>query len=419
MARSWKDEEDQRALLRRIRELVTEEVRERGLADAEPAATRALAQRVAEAELRAAGVNAVQYQAMMREVLSYIGTGFGPLQPLFEDPATEEVMINRHDDVWVYRAGRHERRPEVRFRDDDEVVALVQRLVGQIGRQFNFANPIVDGRLPDGSRLNAILSGAVADRSGGVSARGTAVTIRRIVARPDFDALAAQGAIPTPEAAAYIERAVVAKRNLLVIGGMASGKTTYLNAFLGLVPQHERIAIAEDVLELDDPVPNTVRMEVRRANAEGTGGVSLSDLIHATMRIRPDRIIVGEVRSTEIGPMVTAMNIGHPGSMGTLHANGPKPALHRLEGLYRSATGFDDRLCRDTLASTLHLLIHVGFLDGGARRILEIASLDGYDEADEGYVVRPVFAWRGGVFVDTGYRPSWEAQVEGGAGAAG
>ena len=155
---------------------------------------------------------------------------------------------------------------------------------------------------------------------------------------------------------------------------------------------------------------------MRRPNAEGSGGVGLADLIHATMRIRPDRIIVGEVRSTEIGPMLTAMNIGHPGSMGTLHANGPKPALHRLEGLFRAATGYDDRLCRDTLASTLQLLVHVGFRDG-ARRILEIAALDGYDEAGEGYVVRPVFAWRGGVFVDTGHRPSWDGTGEGGAAA--
>ena len=226
VARSWKEEEDQRALLRRIRELVTEAARERGIGDDDAEGMRALARQIAEAELRAAGTNAVQFQAMMREIMSYIGTGLGPLQPLFEDPATEEVMVNRHDEVWVYRAGRHERRPEVRFRDDDEVVALVQRLVGQIGRQFNFANPIVDGRLPDGSRLNAILSGAVADRGGGVSARGTAVTIRRVVARPDFGALLAQGAIPTPEAAGYLERAIAAKRNLLVIGGMAARRRT-------------------------------------------------------------------------------------------------------------------------------------------------------------------------------------------------
>jgi pilus assembly protein CpaF len=416
-----KDDAEQQELLRRIRQRLADQARLRGISEGDQT-LRALAQQIAQEELREAGVNYQQQQRLLAEVLAYVGGGYGPLQQLVSDPEVEEVMVNRHDEVWVYRRGAFQR-TDVRFRDDSEVVTLVQRMVAAAGRQFNFANPIVDARLPDGSRLNAVLSGAPQDGTGGVSSRGTAVTLRRVVARPSFEDLVAQGAIPEGDAAEengteearsfpqtaaeFLAQSIRRQVSLLVVGGMASGKTTYLNAFLRLVPEEERIIIVEDVGELNDPVPNVVRLEARRPNAEGEGGIGLPDLVNATLRMRPTRIVVGEVRSLEAGPMITAMTVGHPGSMGTMHADGPLPALHRLEGLVRSATGFDAALSRAYVAEAIRLIVFVGFLRG-RRRILEIAALDGLG-ADGDYAVIPIFTWRGGAFVPTGNSPAWWA----------
>ena len=399
-------EDEVRGLLVVIRQRVAEEIQRRGVRPEDQEQMRVLAREVARGYL----VPLIPRQAgdIERELLSSVGGGYGRLSPLFEAPDVEEVMVNAYDSVWAVQGGKFVRTP-IRFADDQDVVNFVQRLAAEAGRQFNFREPIVDVRLPDGSRMNAVLS----TEFGGVSARGTAVTIRRVVARPDFASFVANGTVPTPEAGEFLAACVRGDApldwplNVLVIGGMASGKSTLLNALLKLVPQDDRLVIVEDVIELDDPVPNIVRMEARRANAEGVGEVTLQTELVATLRMRPVRIVVGEMRQLEAGAFVEASSVGHPGSMSTLHGNNPAAALNRLEGLVRSANGWDDQLTRTTLCSVVQLIVHIGFR-AGRRQLVEIGALEGYS-AGTGYVVQPLFHWEGGQFVRTAYVPSWGA----------
>lgn len=335
-------------------------------------------------------------------------------------------MVNRYDDVWVAAGGEDKRRVEVSgFRGDDDVVSLVERLAAKAGRPFNFREPIVDTLLPDGNRLNAVRAG--------ISLRGTAVTIR--VHRPadqrlSVSDLEGQGMVPGRDAVLglfgstapdepydpdmdcgqFLRLCVRNRVTTLFIGPTGTGKTTVMDAYLRLLPElvgpGVRVVTVEDVAELTDCVPNVVRLQTRRPNSEGVGEVNMATLVAATLRMRPDIIVVGEVRALEGAAFIVAVNTGHSGSMTSIHADSPRAALPRLEGLLRSGTGFDGRLCRDYLCA-LQLLVQIGRDPRtGRRAVREVASLDGLDEEGR-YIVTPLYTWRDGRFQPTGKRPAW------------
>lgn len=249
--------------------------------------------------------------------------GLGPLEELLRDPAVSDVLVNRFDDVWVERSG-HLEKTDVAFSGPEAVVAAVERVIAPLGLRLDRASPAVDARLPDGSRLHAVVDPVAVD--------GPAVAIRRFTeAVPTLDALLQTGAV-RPEGAELLRRAVRERRNLLVTGSTGAGKTTLLNLLSKEIPAGERVVSVEDAAELALS-GHTIRLESRPANSDGAGQVSLEELLRHALRLRPDRIIVGEVRGAEAFELVTAMTTGHDGSMGTIHASTEAEALWRLETL--------------------------------------------------------------------------------------
>ena len=419
-------EEDQVAFLSRVRRIITDEAIERGVAQEDGAAMNALATEVFERESKTSRAHALQRAQLLQEVLSFAAGGYGPLSPLLEIPEIEDIMVNRYDEVWVAAGGGGKRRVEVRgFRGDDDVVSLVERLAAKAGRPFNFREPIVDTLLPDGNRLNAVRSG--------ISLRGTALTIRvhrHGDQRPSVADLEAQGMVPGRDAVLdlfgsaassapydpdmdsgrFLRLCLRNRVTILFIGPTGTGKTTVMDAYLRLLPELVdpglRVVTVEDVAELSDCVPNVVRLQTRHPNSEGVGKVDMETLVAATLRMRPDIIVVGEVRALEGAAFIVAVNTGHAGSMTSIHAASPRAALPRLEGLLRSGTGFDGQLCRDYLCA-LQLLVQIGRDPRTGRRALkEMASLDGLDEEGR-YQVTPLYTWRGGRLLPTGKRPAW------------
>ena len=419
-------EEDQVAFLARVRRAITDEAMERGVPQEDSDAMTRLAQEVFEREAKTIRSNVIQQAELLREVLSFAAGGYGPLTPLLDIPDIEDIMVNRYDDVWIAAGGMEKRRVEVRgFRGDDDVVSLVERLAAKAGRPFNFREPIVDTLLPDGNRLNAVRAG--------ISLRGTALTIR--VHRPgdrrlSVDDLEAQGMVPgrdlslglfgstapadpydpDMDCGRFLRLCVRNRVTTLFIGPTGTGKTTVMDAYLRLLPNlvgpGVRVVTVEDVAELTDCVPNVVRLQTRRPNSEGVGEVGMETLVAATLRMRPDIIVVGEVRALEGAAFIVAVNTGHAGSMTSIHADSPQAALPRLEGLLRSGTGFDGRLCRDYLCA-LQLLVQIGRDERtGRRAVREVASLDGLDPEGR-YLVTPLYTWRDGRFLPTGRRPAW------------
>jgi pilus assembly protein CpaF len=291
--------------------------------------------------------------------------GLGPLEPLLADPAVSDVLVNGPHDVWVERSGRLER-TEVRFRDAAAVVAAVERVIAPLGLRLDRAAPAVDARLPDGSRLHAAVPPASVD--------GPVVAVRRFTAAvPDLDAMVAVGAI-REEGAALLREAVGAGRNLLVCGATGSGKTTLLNVLSGEIPPTERVVTIEEAAELRLS-GHVVRLEARPANAEGAGEITMRALVRHALRMRPDRIVVGEVRGPEALDFLQAMSTGHAGSMGTVHASGPDEALWRLETLALSG---GDRLVPESVHRQVMGAVDVVVLvtrASGARRVVSVAAV--------------------------------------------
>ena len=292
--------------------------------------------------------------------------GLGVLEPLLADPGVSDVLVNAPDEVWIERRGVLER-TAVRFSGPEAVVAAVERVIAPLGLRLDRASPAVDARLPDGSRLHAIIPPAAVD--------GPTVAIRRFVSAVEtLDDAIANGAL-TEEAATLLEGAVADRRNLLVSGGTGSGKTTLLNVLSKAVPDHERVVTIEDAAELRIS-GHVVRLEARPPNAEGAGEITLRTLVRQALRMRPDRIVVGEVRGSEAFDLIQAMSTGHDGSMGTVHANGPEEAMWRLETLALTADrNLPAEAVRRMLRSAIDLIVHLERRDG-RRQVVEIAEVD-------------------------------------------
>ena len=294
--------------------------------------------------------------------------GLGPIEVLLGDPLVSDVLVNGPDEVWVERSGRLERAAGVRFADAAAVVAAVERVVAPLGLRIDRASPAVDARLPDGSRLHAVVPPAAVD--------GPVVAIRRFVpAVDDLDAFEEAGSIDA-RGAELLRRAVVDRRNLLVGGGTGSGKTTLLNALSREIDPGERIVTIEDAAELRLG-GHVVRLEARPPNAEGAGEIRMHTLVRHALRMRPDRIVVGEVRGPEAIDLIQAMSTGHAGSMGTVHANGPEEALWRLETLAMSGElRLPPEAVRRQLRAAVDLVIHLE-RRGTTRRVASIVAVDG------------------------------------------
>jgi pilus assembly protein CpaF len=320
----------------------------------------------------------VRHDALLAELVDEVA-GLGPLQPLFTDPRVTEVMVNGTDRVYVERAGRIERVP-IRL-DATATLRLVERIIGPLGLRLDRSSPIVDARLSDGSRVHAIVPPLAID--------GPCVTIRRFVAcGVDLDAFGV-GAGP----AAFLRWAVEHGANLVVSGGTSAGKTTLCNALAAFVPQDARVVTIEETAELRLPLPHVVRLEARMPNAEGVGGVSVRALVRAALRMRPDRLIVGEVRGGEAFDLLQALNTGHDGSLTTVHANGTGAVVDRLTALVLMAgAGMPAEAVYLQIADALDYVVHVVRRDG-LRRIQSIGEVRRVGTAVR---VEPLFEWTGG-----------------------
>jgi len=299
--------------------------------------------------------------------------GFGPVQPLIDDPEVTEILINRYDDVWVERNGRLERVPHIRFDSDQQVRELAERIALPLRRRIDELNPILDARLPDGSRVCATLHPPALD--------GTVIAIRKFSRQMlGLDGLKAAGTL-SDESIRFLRRCVRARCSILVVGGTSSGKTTILNALSSFIPSDERVITIEDAAELQLQQPHVVRYETRQGNAEGRGEISIRDLVRTALRLRPDRIVVGEVRGREALDMIQANNTGHDGGFSTLHANSARDALNRLEAMVlQEGHGIPIMALRQQIASAFDLIISCVRLRDGRRRIAEIVEIDGLEQ---------------------------------------
>lgn len=295
--------------------------------------------------------------------------GLGPIEPLMQDESIQDILVNGHSSVYIERRGVLELTP-IRFRDDEHLMQIIDRIVSSIGRRVDESSPMVDARLEDGSRVNVIIHPLALD--------GPILSIRKFGQNPlTIDDLISYGTLPA-EIAAYLEAAVKSKLNILISGGTGAGKTTLLNILAGYIPDNERIITIEDSAELRLQQPHVVRLESRPANVEGKGEVTLTDLVRNSLRMRPDRIIVGESRGAEVLDMLQAMNTGHPGSMSTIHANSPKDALSRMEVMLSMGTSvFSEMAMKALLGSAINIIVQLARLPDGKRILMSVSEMAG------------------------------------------
>jgi len=341
-------------------------------------------------------------QRLVREIARDV-MGLGPIEPFLDDASVSEVMVNGTDFIYVERGGVIER-TRSRFISEEHLRRVIDRIVSQVGRRIDESSPMVDARLTDGSRVNAIVPPLSLD--------GSILTIRKFAKDPfRADDLVAMGTL-TPAVAVVLSGAVQGGMNVLVSGGTGTGKTTLLNVLSSFALAHERIVTIEDAVELQLHQEHVIRLEARPSNIEGQGEVSIRDLVRNSLRMRPDRIIVGEVRGAEALDMLQAMNTGHDGSLSTVHANGPRDALARVETMVLMA-GFDlpSRAIREQIASALNLVVHIERFRDGKRRVANVTEVLGM----EGDVIsmQDIFRWdyAAGTLVPTGIRPEFETRL--------
>jgi pilus assembly protein CpaF len=329
--------------------------------------------------------------------------GHGPIEPLLQDDSVSEVMVNGCNDVWVERSGTLHKTP-VRFTDDHHLRRIINKIVAQVGRRIDESSPMVDARLPDGSRVNAVLPPLSLD--------GPLLTIRKFSKhRWDLNGLVAINSLPM-EAKEFLEACIKAELNILVAGGTGSGKTTLLNAMSAAISESDRIVTIEDAAELRLNQAHVLRLESRPKNIEGQGEIPIRELLRNSLRMRPDRIIVGEVRGSEAFDMLQAMNTGHDGSLSTLHANTPRDALSRLESMVLMAgVDFPMKAIRQQVSRALDLVVQIERFPDGARKVSSITEV----QRMEGEVVttQEIFEYQidklhteaGGQLRYTGLRP--------------
>lgn len=334
---------------------------------------------VVEDRLGSRGVTSSTRLKLVRQ-LYYSFRGLDVLQPLLEDDSITEIMINGHQTLFVERAGRIERLDE-RFESRERLEDLIQSIVAEINRAVNEAAPIVDARLADGSRVHIVLPPA--------SLTGPVVTIRKFPKRPLLMADLVSTGCLTEEAAEFLKKLVHAGYNIFISGGTGSGKTTFLNALSRFIPADERVVTVEDSAELQLNVPNLVRLETRNANSEGKGELAMRQLIRASLRMRPNRIIVGEVRGAEAADMLSAMNTGHDGSISTGHSNSARDMLSRLETMVLGASDIPIPAVRQQISSAVDIIVHLSRMRDYSRKVLEISQLTGMRDGDIG--LEPLF----------------------------
>ncbi|EKO3932093.1 CpaF family protein [Vibrio fluvialis] len=297
--------------------------------------------------------------------------GLGPLEPLLHDSTVSDILVNGPKSVYVERRGKLERTPYT-FIDDRHLRNIIDRIVSQVGRRIDEASPMVDARLSDGSRVNAIIPPLALD--------GPSVSIRRFaVDKLTMDNLLSYNSLSDPMAR-FVEAAVKGELNILISGGTGSGKTTTLNIFSGFIPKEDRIITIEDSAELQLQQPHVVRLETRPANLEGKGEITQRDLVKNSLRMRPDRIVLGEVRGSEAVDMLAAMNTGHDGSLATIHANTPRDALSRIENMFAMAGwNVSTKNLRSQIASAIHLVVQMERQEDGKRRMVSISEINGME----------------------------------------
>ncbi len=327
-------------------------------------------------------INQREVEALVTELIDEL-VGFGPIQPLIDDDTVSDILVNGATRVYVERRGRLEE-TGIRFMDDRHVQRIIQRIIAPLGRRLDESSPMVDARLPDGSRVNAIIPPLALD--------GPALSIRKFRKEPltGGDLLAYHTF--DDEMLEFLRLSVRARCSILISGGTGAGKTTLLNVMSQSIPPEERLVTIEDAAELSLGHPHVVRLETRPPNLEGHGEVTARDLTRNALRMRPDRIILGEVRGVEVLDMLQAMNTGHNGSMATIHANTPRDALSRLELLagFAGFTGREDTL-RQWISSAIDLVVQIGRLPGGERRVMSINEVSGF--ADDKVVLHEVFRY--------------------------
>lgn len=343
-------------------------------------------------------------EQMVNEIMDEM-YGFGPLEPLMNDPDVSDVLVNGADTIFVERNGRLQL-TDVRFADNNHLLHLIQRLVGRAGRRIDEVSPMVDAKLPDGSRLHAVIPP--------LTSRGPTLSIRRFSsAAVQLEDMVRMQSM-TREMAEFLVSAVRGRLNVLLSGGTGAGKTTMLNQLGRFIPANERVITIEETAELQLQQADVVGLETRLPNVEGRGGITQRELLRNSLRMRPDRIIVGEARGSEVLEMLQAMNTGHDGSMSTVHANDTRDALDRLE-LMIALAGADlqPTVARRYIASAVHILLHVVRLSTGERKVTRISELAGTRDGE--YNVEDIFVYRmtgigsdgraEGAFYATGYEP--------------
>ena len=338
--------------------------------------------------------------------------GLGPLEPLMRDPDVSDILVNGANQIYIERFGKLELTPVI-FRDNEHLLQIIDRIVSSVGRRVDESSPMVDARLADGSRVNAIIPPLALD--------GPSMSIRRFGAKAlSIDSLLANNSI-SEDMVKVLKAMVSARLNILVIGGTGSGKTTLLNCLSGFIPETERIVTVEDSAELQLQQPHVVRLETRPPNIEGKGEINARDLVRNCLRMRPDRIVVGEVRGAEALDMLQAMNTGHDGSISTVHANSARDALGRLEMMLQMAgLNLPIKPMRQQIASAVDVVVVAGRLSDGTRKVLGISEIVGME--GESIMIQDLFAFERegydengkivGTYKSTGIRPHFVSKLK-------